>query len=70
MGEKVGAVVVLKPGHSATGPEIVEYLKGRIADFKVPQFVVITEQMLPRNPNGKVIKKRIREGVSWGSPLW
>lgn len=70
MGEKVGAVVVLKPGHNATGPEIVEYLKGRIADFKVPQFVVITEQMLPRNPNGKVIKKRIREGVNWGSPLW
>ena len=70
MGEKVGAVVVLKPGHSATGPEIVEYLKTQIADFKVPQFVVISEQMLPRNPNGKVIKKRIREGVAWGKPLW
>lgn len=70
MGEKVGAVVVLKPGQKATGPEIVDYLKTQIADFKVPQFVVISEQMLPRNPNGKVIKKRIREAVAWGKPLW
>jgi len=70
MGEKVGAVVVLKPGQTATGTEIVEYLKTQIADFKVPQFVVINEQLLPRNPNGKVIKKRIREGVAWGKPLW
>jgi acyl-CoA synthetase (AMP-forming)/AMP-acid ligase II len=70
MGEKVGAVVVLKPGHNATGNEIVEYLKTQIADFKVPQFVVINDQLLPRNPNGKVIKKRIREGVTWGKPLW
>jgi acyl-CoA synthetase (AMP-forming)/AMP-acid ligase II len=62
--------VVLKPGQTATGAEIVEYLKTQIADFKVPQFVVISEQMLPRNPNGKVIKKRIREGVTWGKALW
>jgi acyl-CoA synthetase (AMP-forming)/AMP-acid ligase II len=70
MGEKVGAVVVLKPGQTATAAEIVEYLKTQIADFKVPQFVVISQQMLPRNPNGKVIKKRIREGVTWGKALW
>jgi acyl-CoA synthetase (AMP-forming)/AMP-acid ligase II len=70
MGEKVGAVVVLKPGQSATGMEITEHVRTQLADFKVPQYVVIREELLPRNPNGKVLKKRIREVVTWGNPVW
>ncbi len=41
MGEKVGAVVVLKPGANAEPREICEFLKGRLADFKIPQFMII-----------------------------
>jgi acyl-CoA synthetase (AMP-forming)/AMP-acid ligase II len=70
MGEKVGAVIVLKPGQRATGAEIAEHVRTRLANFKVPQFIVLREELLPRNPNGKVLKKRIREAVSWGNPVW
>src|SRR5207253_11229952 len=41
MGEKVGAVVVLKPGLEAQPAEICEFLHGRLADFKIPQYMFI-----------------------------
>jgi long-chain acyl-CoA synthetase len=69
MGEKVGAVIVTKPGTHADAREIVGFARDRLADFKVPQFVVIREELLPRNPGGKILKKRLREGVEWGSPV-
>jgi acyl-CoA synthetase (AMP-forming)/AMP-acid ligase II len=70
MGEKVGAVVVLKPGCRAERGEIVETARAALADFKVPQYVVMRSEPLPRNPGGKILKKALREAVSWGPPLW
>jgi len=65
MGEKVGAVIVTKPGVSAEVREILDFVRTRLADFKVPQYVAIREEALPRNPGGKILKKRLREGVDW-----
>ena len=69
MGEKVGAVVVPKPGMKIDVDELLEYAGGVLADFKVPQFVVVRNEPLPRNPGGKVIKKRLRETVDWGKQV-
>ena len=69
MGEKVGAVVVLKPGAKARPSEICEFLKGRLADFKIPQFMIIRSDALPRNPGGKVLKPRLRKEADWGAAL-
>ena len=69
MGEKVGAVVVLKPGANAQPGEICEFLKGRLADFKIPQFMTIRPDPLPRNPGGKILKPRLRNETPWGKPL-
>jgi acyl-CoA synthetase (AMP-forming)/AMP-acid ligase II len=69
MGEKVGAVVVLKPRATAAPPEICEFLKGRLADFKIPQFVIIRADPLPRNPGGKILKPRLRKEAVWGPSL-
>lgn len=68
MGEKVGAVVVAGPGGVDTG-ELVSYLRERLADFKVPQYVARRSEPLPRNPGGKVLKPRLREQTDWGRPL-
>ncbi len=65
MGEKVGAVVVLKPGTQATPKEICAFAKEHIADFKVPQFMVIRVENLPRNPGGKILKRRLRDDAQW-----
>jgi acyl-CoA synthetase (AMP-forming)/AMP-acid ligase II len=69
MGEKVGAVVVLKPGVKARPSEICEFLKGRLADFKIPQFMIIRADALPRNPGGKILKPRLRKEADWGAAL-
>jgi long-chain acyl-CoA synthetase len=69
MGEKVGAVVVLKPGAKADPLEICEFLKGHLADFKIPQFLVIRTEALPRNPGGKILKPHLRKEADWGKPL-
>src|SRR5215472_15607679 len=69
MGEKVGAVVVLKPGAKAEPAAICEFLKGRLADFKIPQFMAIRPDPLPRNPGGKILKPRLRNETAWGQPL-
>jgi long-chain acyl-CoA synthetase len=70
MGEKVGAAVVLKPGVKADGAEIIKFAKEHLADFKVPQFLVLRTEMLPRNPGGKLLKKQLRETLDWGKQLW
>lgn len=69
MGEKVGAVIVLKPNQRAEIREILDFARQRLADFKIPQYVVIRSEALPRNPGGKILKKQLREEVAWGNAL-
>jgi acyl-CoA synthetase (AMP-forming)/AMP-acid ligase II len=69
MGEKVGAVVVAKPGHTIEIGEVIEFAESRLADFKVPQYMVIRNEPLPRNPGGKILKKALRQSTEWGRAL-
>jgi acyl-CoA synthetase (AMP-forming)/AMP-acid ligase II len=70
MGEKVGAVVVLKPGHAAAIGDLLDCVRARLADYKTPQYVVLQTEQLPRNAGGKILKKSLRQSVEWGSPIW
>jgi len=67
MGEKVGAVIVPMPGTSFDVPAVIGYLGEHIADFKVPQYVAVSATPLPRNPGGKLLKRRLREDVDWAA---
>jgi len=67
VGEKVGAVIVVGPGFELD--EVIGHVRERIADFKVPQHVVLRDQALPRNPGGKVLKGQLGEETEWGDPL-
>lgn len=69
MGEKVGAVVVLRPGAEATGKDIADFARQHLADFKVPQYVLLRDEPLPRNPGGKVLKPDLRKEIDWGEQL-
>ncbi len=69
MGEKVGAVVVPKPGRTVEITDVVKFAYTRLADFKVPQYMVVQNELLPRNPGGKILKKTLRQTVEWGKPL-
>jgi long-chain acyl-CoA synthetase len=65
MGEKVGAVLVPVPGQTLDVGAIMSFARERLADFKVPQFVSLRAEPLPRNPGGKVLKPSLRESTSW-----
>jgi acyl-CoA synthetase (AMP-forming)/AMP-acid ligase II len=69
LGEKVGAVIVPLPGQPFVIGPMLEYLGERLADFKVPQYVTLRAQPLPRNPGGKILKRALRDGTDWGPPL-
>ncbi len=68
MGEKVGAVVV-SAADELDVDAMIAHVRERIAEFKVPQYVALRGEPLPRNPGGKVLKKQLREETEWGDPL-
>jgi long-chain acyl-CoA synthetase len=65
-GEEVKAVVEpvpgARPGPALTG-ELLTFLAGRVARFKLPRTIDYATQ-LPRDPNGKLYKRRLRD------PYW
>ena len=59
-GETVKAVVVLRDGARADDGEIMDFCRGRLADFKRPRSVDFVPH-LPKNGNGKLSRKEVRE---------
>jgi long-chain acyl-CoA synthetase len=59
-GETVLAVVELRAGATATEAELLAFCRDRLARFKCPRAVEFVEH-LPRDENGKLYKRRLRE---------
>ena len=59
-GEVGRAVVVLRPGAQASEDELLGFLDGRIARYKIPKSVRYAGE-LPRTGTGKILKKQLRE---------
>ncbi len=59
-GEAVRAAVVLQPGQRVTPRELMVFLRGRLADFKIPTGYSFVAD-LPRNPTGKVLRRVLRD---------
>jgi acyl-CoA synthetase (AMP-forming)/AMP-acid ligase II len=64
-GQQPFAYVVLKDGERATPEEVMEFCRERIASFKRPRGVEFIGE-LPRNPMGKVLRKKLREQYGQG----
>lgn len=60
MGEEL--VVIINAGYesSITADDIKEYVGDHLAKFKIPAYVNFTDQELPRNPAGKLMKNDIK----------
>jgi acyl-CoA synthetase (AMP-forming)/AMP-acid ligase II len=59
-GEAVRAAVVLRSGEPVTPRELMVFLRGRLADFKIPTGYSFVDT-LPRNPTGKVLRRVLRD---------
>lgn len=64
-GEIACACVVLREGAAVTGDELVEFLRGRLATFKLPERIELMES-LPLSANGKVLKSDLRAMLQGG----
>jgi acyl-CoA synthetase (AMP-forming)/AMP-acid ligase II len=66
LGEKNCLCAIIKPGSSLTLEEVVSFLKGRVADYKLPEALVIMSDF-PMTPTGKIrrpeLVKRVAETV-------
>ena len=58
-GESVKAIVVKTAGAEATGDELIEFARERIAHYKAPKTIDFVDA-LPRNPSGKILKRQLR----------
>jgi long-chain acyl-CoA synthetase len=58
MREEIGAIVMLKPARQLNPRRFASFSKG-LADFKIPQYMLIRPETLPRNPDGEILKSRL-----------
>jgi acyl-CoA synthetase (AMP-forming)/AMP-acid ligase II len=62
LGERLCACIVPRAGESLAFEEMVGFLRGKIATYKLPEYLEILDD-LPRTPTGKVQKGPLRDIV-------
>lgn len=62
-GQRLRAYVVVRPGAALTEDDVKDYVRNRLARFKVPRDVCFVDE-LPRNAGGKVLKRVLAGGGS------
>jgi long-chain acyl-CoA synthetase len=65
LGEEVGAAVQLRPGSDASEESLRQHVAAHLAAFKVPVRIVLRPEPLPRNANGKILKRQLKQELGW-----
>ena len=63
-GERVHAIVRLKPGMAAAAEALIAHCHTRIANYKCPRSLDLREEPLPLSGAGKILKTELRK------PFW
>jgi len=63
LGEEVGACVVVKPDATLTAEDLRAHCGARISKHKVPRYIWLQSESLPRNANGKFLKRELRDAL-------
>lgn len=63
--ERVHAVITLKEGLETSPDQIIKFCKEHLASYKAPKSVEFVES-LPKNPQGKILKRELREKYRQG----
>lgn len=64
LGEEVGAAIVFPQGATFSAAEVRAFLESRLAKHKIPLYLWLGTDGLPRNANGKFLKKQIRDSLA------
>ena len=62
-GEEVAAFVVVREGSEASEEQLIEFCKGRLADYKCPKTVRLVKD-IPKGPTGKLLKRELVKKLS------
>ena len=57
---------MLKDGQKLTPEELLDFLKQRLAKFKLPRAIQFSRSPLPKTGTGKIVKRALREGFWQG----
>ena len=61
LGEEVAAAIYLKQPGSADAEGLRAYLGEKLSSYKIPRYIWLVDAPLPRNANGKFVKREVRE---------
>ncbi|GAB5414921.1 MAG: class I adenylate-forming enzyme family protein [Congregibacter sp.] len=64
LGEEVGAAIYLKPGAELDAEALRAHCKEYLATFKIPRYIWFCEEPLPRNANGKFVKRALQDSLA------
>jgi fatty-acyl-CoA synthase len=62
-GQRLKVFVVLGEGQQASEEDLKNHVKSNLARYKVPREIAFVDE-LPRNPTGKVLKRKLEEMAS------
>jgi acyl-CoA synthetase (AMP-forming)/AMP-acid ligase II len=69
LGEEVGVAIYFKPGQSADAEALRAFCAEKLAAFKIPRYIWIMSDPLPRNANGKFVKRTMQEALQVSDAL-
>ena len=61
LGEELAVAVTPHAGSAIDEQAVRDYVKARLAGFKVPSYVWVRDSDMPRNPTGKILKKQVQQ---------
>jgi len=64
LGEEVGAAVFLRDSATADADTLRKHCGAKIAAHKIPRYVWLVSDQLPRNASGKFLKRQLRESLA------
>jgi acyl-coenzyme A synthetase/AMP-(fatty) acid ligase len=62
LGERVHAFVTIRDP-APTAPDLKRFVGERLSDYKVPETFTLTADPQPRNSNGKILKRQLRDAL-------
>jgi len=66
LGQEVKAIIVVAPGTDLTDLDVHNYCKSKLSAYKIPAYIEMRTERLPRNPSGKILKHVLADGGEAG----
>jgi long-chain acyl-CoA synthetase len=61
LGEEVGIAIVVAEGETLTADDVRAHCSKLLASFKIPRYIWLRTEKLPRNASGKFLKRELRD---------